>query len=53
MANLRRGEHEVLEQIYKSNCYCNAKSVRDIINKVDATDGNTASIEGQGLILRS
>ena len=39
----------MLGRIYKSNCYCNVKIVRDIINKVDATDGNTAPIEGQGL----
>ena len=28
---------------------CNDKNVREIINKVDAMDCNTASIEGQGL----
>ena len=42
----------MLRRIHKSNCYCNDKSVREIINEVDATDGNTASIEGQGLNVR-
>jgi hypothetical protein len=43
----------VFGRIYKSNCYCNAtvmtRVAREVINEVDATDGNTASIEGQGL----
>ena len=43
----------MLGRIYKSNCYCNHKSVREIINEVDAMVGNTASIEGQGLNVRS
>ena len=42
-----------LQTIYKSNCYCNDNIVREKINKVDAMDGNTASIEGQGLNVRS
>ena len=50
MADLRKGgKQEVLRQIYKSNRYCNDKSGREIINEVDTTDGNTVSIEGQGL----
>ena len=50
VADLRRGEKwEVLRRIYKSNCYCNDGGVREIINEVNATVGNTASIEGQGL----
>ena len=43
----------MLGQFYKSSCYCNDKSVREIINEVDATDGNTASIKGQGLDVQS
>ena len=43
----------MLGQIYKSNCYRNDKSVREIINEVDVRDGNTASIEGQGVNVRS
>ena len=39
----------MLGRIYKSNCYCNDKRVKEIINEVDATAGNTVSIEGQGL----
>ena len=50
MADLRKGgKQEVLRRIYKSNRYCNDKSGREIINEVDTTDGNTVSIEGQGL----
>ena len=43
----------MLGRIFKSNCYCNGKGVSEIINEVDAMIGNTASIEGQGLNLRS
>ena len=43
------GKQEVLGRVYKSNRYCNDKSGREIFNEVDTTDGNTASIEGQGL----
>ena len=54
MTHLHRGEKwEVLRRIYKSNCYRNGGGVREIINEVDATVGNTASIEGQRLNLRS
>jgi hypothetical protein len=38
-------KEEMLGRIYKSNCYCDDK----MINELDAMDGNTASIEGQGL----
>ena len=41
---------QVLGRIYESNRYCNDKSGRETtFNEVDTTDGNTASIEGQGL----
>ena len=43
----------MLGQFYKSSCYCNDKSAGEIINEVDATEGNTASIEGQGLNVQS
>jgi len=49
MADLCKGKKEVLGRIYKSNCNCNDKSVREIINEVDTMDSNTASIGGQGL----
>ena len=50
MAHLcRGGKWEVLGRISKSNCYRNGGCVREIMNEVNATVDNTASIECQGL----
>ena len=54
MAHLcRGGKWEVLGRISKSNCYRNGGCVREIMNEVNATVDNTASIGGQGLNVQS